>query len=496
MSLKYGYLFFLDLYGKSSTSIGECVNIQAFHLCIYGGSLMSKPQIIWDQALIEKYNYSGPRYTSYPTALEFHEVFTAAEFDMACTQYNERNLSIYVHIPFCHTLCYYCGCNKVITRHREKADAYLDMLEIEIRQRAYLLRDRRVTQLHWGGGTPTFLTSSQITRLMSLLRQEFRLDADAEISIEIDPREIELEMLDLLKDLGFTRLSIGVQDFNKKVQLAVNREQDEHFIKALVKHAKKLGFSSTNLDLIYGLPHQSQESFADTLSQVIAMQPERLSVFNYAHLPQIFAAQRKIKDEFLPNPKMKLAMLEQSIQRLTEAGYQFIGMDHFALPKDSLAVAQREGKLHRNFQGYTTQGDCDLLGLGVSAISMMGDTYAQNQKELKKYYAQIETQHHALWKGVGLEQDDIIRREVIKALICNFSLDKRQIEEKYQIDFNDYFSEDLALLTSFIEDGLVQIEKDTLDVSLKGRLLIRNICMCFDVYLRDRARQQQFSRVI
>lgn len=457
---------------------------------------MSKPQIIWDQALIEKYNYSGPRYTSYPTALEFHEVFTAAEFDMACTQYNERNLSIYVHIPFCHTLCYYCGCNKVITRHRDKADAYLDMLEIEIRQRAYLLRDRRVTQLHWGGGTPTFLTPLQITRLMRLLRQEFHLDANAEISIEIDPREIELEMLDQLKAEGFTRLSIGVQDFNKKVQIAVNREQDEHFIKALVKHAKQLGFSSTNLDLIYGLPHQDPETFAHTLSQVIEMKPERLSVFNYAHLPQIFAAQRKIKDEFLPNPKMKLAMLEQSIQLLTEAGYQFIGMDHFALPEDSLAVAQREGKLHRNFQGYTTQGDCDLLGLGVSAISMMGDTYAQNQKELKKYYAQIETQRHALWKGVGLEQDDIVRRDVIKALICNFSLDKRQIEEKYQIDFDDYFAEDLALLTCFVEDGLVQIEKDTLEVSLKGRLLIRNICMCFDVYLRDRARQQQFSRVI
>ncbi|PML76723.1 oxygen-independent coproporphyrinogen III oxidase [Enterovibrio norvegicus] len=457
---------------------------------------MSKQQIIWDQSLIEKYNYSGPRYTSYPTALEFHEVFTAAEFDMACTQYPERNLSLYVHIPFCHTLCYYCGCNKVITRHQHKADAYLDALEQEIRQRAYLLHDRNVTQLHWGGGTPTFLTKEQVSRLMGLLRQEFQLDDNAEISIEVDPREIELDMLDHLRSEGFNRLSIGVQDFDKTVQKAVNREQDETFIRDMVSRAKTLGFRSTNLDLIYGLPHQNGETFAKTLSQVLEMKPGRLSVFNYAHLPSLFAAQRKIKDEDLPSPQVRLSMLEQTIGTLTSEGYQFIGMDHFALPDDELAVAQREGNLHRNFQGYTTQGDCDLLGLGVSAISMIGDCYAQNQKELKKYYGQVEEQRHALWKGVMLDGDDLLRREVIKSLICNFYLDKSEIEGTYDIEFDKYFAEDLSLLQCFVDDELVEVDATSIKVTLKGRLLIRNICMCFDTYLRDRARQQQFSRVI
>ncbi|OEE74684.1 oxygen-independent coproporphyrinogen III oxidase [Enterovibrio norvegicus FF-162] len=457
---------------------------------------MSTQQIIWDQALIEKYNYSGPRYTSYPTALEFHEVFTPAEFDMACAQYPERNLSLYVHIPFCHTLCYYCGCNKVITRHAHKADAYLDALEIEIRQRAYLLGDRHVTQLHWGGGTPTFLSKAQITRLMGLLRQEFRLSEDAEISIEVDPREIELDMMDHLRAEGFNRLSIGVQDFDKTVQKAVNREQDEDFIKALVVRAKALGFRSTNLDLIYGLSHQNGETFAKTLKQVVEMQPGRLSVFNYAHLPALFAAQRKIKDADLPSPQERLGMLEQTISTLTGAGYQFIGMDHFALPDDELAIAQREGILHRNFQGYTTQGDCDLLGLGVSAISMIGDCYAQNQKELKKYYGQVEDKRHALWKGVMLDADDLLRREVIKSLICNFSLDKKVIERDFALVFDEYFADDLALLKCFIDDDLVTVDDSHIQVTLKGRLLIRNICMCFDTYLRDRARQQQFSRVI
>ncbi|MCC4797463.1 oxygen-independent coproporphyrinogen III oxidase [Enterovibrio norvegicus] len=457
---------------------------------------MSKQQIIWDQSLIEKYNYSGPRYTSYPTALEFHEVFTAAEFDMACTQYPERNLSLYVHIPFCHTLCYYCGCNKVITRHQHKADAYLDALEQEIRQRAYLLHDRNVTQLHWGGGTPTFLTKEQVSRLMGLLRQEFQLDDNAEISIEVDPREIELDMLDHLRSEGFNRLSIGVQDFDKTVQKAVNREQDETFICDMVSRAKTLGFRSTNLDLIYGLPHQNGETFAKTLSQVLEMKPGRLSVFNYAHLPSLFAAQRKIKDDDLPSPQVRLSMLERTIGTLTSEGYQFIGMDHFALPDDELAVAQREGNLHRNFQGYTTQGDCDLLGLGVSAISMIGDCYAQNQKELKKYYGQVEEQRHALWKGVMLDGDDLLRREVIKSLICNFYLDKSEIEGTYDIEFDKYFAEDLSLLQCFVDDELVDVDATSIKVTLKGRLLIRNICMCFDTYLRDRARQQQFSRVI
>ncbi|NLS13678.1 oxygen-independent coproporphyrinogen III oxidase [Vibrio sp. SM6] len=453
-------------------------------------------QIVWDQAVLDKYNYSGPRYTSYPTALEFHEAFTIADYDMACTQYPERPLSLYVHIPFCHQLCYYCGCNKVITRHSHKADDYLDVLEHEIRQRASLLQGRHVTQLHFGGGTPTFLNEGQISRLMRLLRSEFEFAHDAEISIEVDPREIELTVLDHLRKEGFNRLSIGVQDFNKDVQRLVNREQDEDFIIAMVARAKQLGFRSTNLDLIYGLPKQTTASFAQTLEQVLVMQPGRLSIFNYAHMPQLFAAQRKIKDEDLPQAHEKMAILQDTIATLTHAGYQFIGMDHFALPQDELAVAQREGKLHRNFQGYTTQGECDLVGFGVSAISMIGDVYAQNQKELKKYYAQVNDLRHALWKGVALDRDDLIRREVIKQLICNFKLDIRAIETQFSISFEKYFAEDLALLQTFIRDDLVRLDDSAIVVTLRGRLLIRNICMCFDRYLRAKARQQQFSRVI
>ncbi|WP_046223409.1 oxygen-independent coproporphyrinogen III oxidase [Vibrio sp. ECSMB14106] len=463
--------------------------------------MSSKPvttnqQIVWDQEILNKYNYSGPRYTSYPTALEFHEAFTVADYDMACTQYPERPLSLYVHIPFCHKLCYYCGCNKVITRHSHKADEYLDVIEHEIRQRASLLNGREVTQLHFGGGTPTFLTKIQITRLMMILRDEFNFTADAEISIEVDPREIELDVLDHLRSEGFNRLSIGVQDFNKEVQKLVNREQDEAFIIAMVQRAKELGFRSTNLDLIYGLPKQTQALFAETLKQVLEMKPGRLSVFNYAHMPQLFAAQRKIKDEDLPEAKEKMAILQDTIETLTGAGYQFIGMDHFALPEDELAVAQREGILHRNFQGYTTQGECDLIGFGVSAISMVGDAYAQNQKELKKYYAQVNDLRHALWKGVVLDDDDLLRREVIKQLICNFKLDKTTIESEFSVNFNRYFKEDLALLQTFINDGLIEVDNKEIRVTLRGRLLIRNICMCFDKYLRAKARQQQFSRVI
>lgn len=457
---------------------------------------MSNEQIIWDQALIEKYNYSGPRYTSYPTALEFHEAFTPAEFDMACAQYPERNLSLYVHIPFCHKLCYYCGCNKIITRHQHKADQYLDALEQEIRQRSTLLGERTVSQLHWGGGTPTFLTKPQVSRLMGLLREQFSFTPDAEISIEVDPREIELDMLDHLRSEGFNRLSIGVQDFNKEVQKLVNREQDEAFIFAMAERARELGFRSTNLDLIYGLPKQTPELFAQTLDQVLTMRPGRLSIFNYAHMPTLFAAQRKIKDADLPQANEKLTILQQTIATLTGAGYQFIGMDHFALPEDELAVAQREGILHRNFQGYTTQGDTDLLGLGVSAISMIGNCYAQNQKELKQYYASVDEKREALWKGVSLDADDLLRREVIKSLICNFHLDKSAIEQQFDIEFDSYFAEDIELLQTFIDDGLVEVSDTAIDVDLKGRLLIRNICMCFDKYLRHRARQQQFSRVI
>ncbi|WP_025901593.1 oxygen-independent coproporphyrinogen III oxidase [Tatumella sp. UCD-D_suzukii] len=457
---------------------------------------MSVPQIEWDQPLIEKYNYSGPRYTSYPTALEFDQCYTEQDFLQAAGRYPQRPLSLYLHIPFCHRLCYFCGCNKQITRQGHKADQYLDTLEAEILKRAPLFRDRTVTQMHWGGGTPTFLNTAQVSRLTACLKANFCFSPDAEISLELDPREIELDMLDHLKQEGFNRLSMGVQDFNKQVQKLVNREQDEDFIFALMARAKALGFVSGNIDLIYGLPKQTPESFAYTLQKVLELRPDRLSVFNYAHMPELFAAQRKIKTADLPDAAQKLAILQQSITTLTEGGYQFIGMDHFALPEDELAIAQREGVLHRNFQGYTTQGNTDLLGLGVSAISMIGDTYAQNHKVLNQWHQSVSEQGTGLWRGVSLDTDDCLRREVIKALICQFSLDIRQTEQQWGIDFSDYFSEDLQLLTPFIRDGMVIREGDCLRVTARGRLLIRNICMCFDRYLRNTVRQQHFSRVI
>nr|WP_181256393.1 oxygen-independent coproporphyrinogen III oxidase [Zobellella taiwanensis] len=457
---------------------------------------MMSAMIEWDQSLIEKYNYSGPRYTSYPTALEFSDAFGMAEFEAAAGRYPGRPLSLYVHVPFCHKLCYYCGCNKVITRHQGKADTYLDYLEREIERLAPLFADRTVTQLHWGGGTPTFLTEVQIRRLNSLLRRHFSFAERGEYSIEIDPREIELSVLEVLKEEGFNRISLGVQDFDKAVQKVVNREQDNDFIKALVRRADELGFVSTNLDLIYGLPLQTPASFRHTLEQVAAMAPDRLSVFNYAHLPSRFAAQRKLNEADMPKPAQKLAMLQDTIAYLTGQGYQFIGMDHFAKPGDSLAVAQRQGELHRNFQGYTTQGDCDLLGLGVSAISMVGDAYSQNHKDLKRYYAQLDRLGHAQTVGYALNQDDRLRRDLIKTLICNFELEFAPLEREYGIRFADYFAEDLTLLQTFMDDGLVTLESGAIRVAPKGRLLIRNICMCFDVHLRRQARMQQFSRVI
>lgn len=457
---------------------------------------MQDQKFVWDQAMIEKYNYSGPRYTSYPTALEFDESFGYSDFRVACQETPDKPLSLYVHIPFCHKLCYYCGCNKVITRHNHKADQYLDVLETEIKQQAPFFKERTVTQLHWGGGTPTFLKPAQIQRLIDLLYASFNFAEDAEISIEVDPREIELSTIDLLRQVGFNRLSLGVQDFDKKVQVAVNREQDEAFIFDIIDRARALGFRSTNIDLIYGLPHQTKASFHKTLERVLELDPARLTVFNYAHLPSLFAGQRKMKEEDMPKPSERLAILEDAITFLTANGYQFIGMDHFAKPDDELAVAQREGILHRNFQGYTTQGETDLLGLGVSSISQIGNAYSQNQKELKAYYKQIDEQGHAQWRGVGLNQDDTIRRAVIKQLMCNFYLDTKKIEQLFALDFKTYFAEDMQLLQTFIDDELVLIKGDVLQVAPKGKLLIRNICMCFDVYLRQRARQQQFSRVI
>lgn len=460
-----------------------------------GNNNMIKAQF-WDQALIEKYNYSGPRYTSYPTALEFNENFNEQDFLSAATRYPERPLSLYIHIPFCHKLCYFCGCNKLITRQTHKVTKYLDILDIEIAERARLFKNRTVSQMHWGGGTPTFLTDGEITRLITSLKKHFNFANNAELSIEIDPREITPNTIDHLAKVGFNRLSMGIQDFNHEIQNLINREQDENLIRSLINQARTNNFQSISLDLIYGLPKQTVASFTETLNKVIDISPDRLSVFNYAHLPSRFAAQRKIKDDDLPNANQKLQILQTSIEKLTQSGYQFIGMDHFAKPTDELAIAQQQNKLHRNFQGYTTHGDADLLGLGVSAISMLGDSYAQNQKDLKIYQTQVEQKGNGVWKGFNLIFDDLIRRDVIKQLICHFYLDKTMIEQKYNIQFDEYFNEDLKLLKPLQQDGLVTIKTSNIEVQPKGHLLIRNICMCFDIYMRKVARQQQFSRVI
>ena len=457
---------------------------------------MSIPTIEWDSVLIQKYNQSGPRYTSYPTALEFREDYDEPAFRRALGRYPERPLSLYLHIPFCHKLCYFCACNKIITRQPEKVERYLAALEQEIRQRAPLFRNRQVAQMHWGGGTPTFLSREQISRLMAVLRDHFAFLPEAELSLEIDPRQIEPDIMDYLAGEGFNRISMGVQDFNKDVQRLVNREQDEDLIFSLMERARACGFMSTNIDLIYGLPQQTLASFQHTLQRVIELNPQRLSVFNYAHLPALFAAQRKIKQQDLPDAAGKMAILQHTIATLCGAGYQYIGMDHFARPDDELAVAQRAGKLHRNFQGYTTRGDCELFGMGVSAISMIGDSYVQNQKELKPYMDSISRQGNGLWRGVSLSKDDCLRRDVIKALICQFSVDFAALEQRYGIRFAEYFAEDLAMLRPLERDGLVAVTARGIDVSAKGRLLIRNICMCFDAYLRDKLRQRQFSRVI
>jgi oxygen-independent coproporphyrinogen III oxidase len=445
----------------------------------------------FDRTLLNKYNTSGPRYTSYPTALEFHDQMSDQDFVQAVKNSPNRELSLYVHIPFCHSLCYYCGCNKVITRHRNKADTYLEYLAEEINSRAELFTDYTVKQLHWGGGTPSFLTHTQITKLVSLLKEQFTFADHVEMSIEI-----EMNLAEHLFDLGFNRLSIGVQDIDQKVQETINRVQSTEFISDFIAHAKQVGFNSINIDLIYGLPHQTIETFTKTLNKAHEMDVDRISLFSYAHLPSRFAAQRKLRDEWLPSVQEKFALMKLAIEKLCDFGYDFIGMDHFAKPNDELSIAQKDGTLHRNFQGYTTRGGCDLLGLGVSSISNIGTSFSQNVKDLKTYYQEIEKKKNAQEKGVILSNDDVIRGEVIRELMCNLYLDKNAISKKYDIDFAKYFADDLPLLQTFIDDGLVEDSSNFIKVAQKARLLIRIICMSFDAYMKQHINQQRFSRVI
>ena len=456
--------------------------------------------ICFDPNLIRKYDKAGPRYTSYPTPVQFHDGFGETEYRDQASASNAtgKPLSLYVHIPFCDTVCFYCACNKIVTKNRRHTVPYLDHLYREIAlQGALFDRERPVAQLHWGGGTPTFISADEMRELMRVTGEHFRLldDDRGEYSIEVDPRETDDRTIALLRELGFNRLSLGVQDFDPEVQQAVNRLQSREITLKVMDAARREGFQSISVDLIYGLPFQSVARFARTVDEIIAQDPDRISVFNYAHLPDLFKTQRQIDAGALPSPAVKLDILKTVIERLTGAGYVYIGMDHFAKPDDELARAQQTGTLYRNFQGYSTHADCDLIGLGATSIGMVGDSYSQNLKGLEEYYARIDEGRLAVFRGVLLDDDDRLRRAVITDLICHFALDFATVERRFGIRFRDYFAVELAELADLQADGLLALSESGIRVLPPGRLLIRNICMAFDRYLREQ-KQQRFSKVI
>lgn len=456
--------------------------------------------IVFDSTLIRKYDKAGPRYTSYPTAVQFHQGFGEAEYREQAQASNAggRPLSLYFHIPFCDTVCFYCACNKIVTKNRRHAAPYLDHLYREIALQGTLFdRSRPVVQLHWGGGTPTFISADRMRELMRVTGEHFRLldDDRGEYSIEVDPRETDDGTIALLRELGFNRLSLGVQDFDPEVQQAVNRIQSREITLKVMDAARGEGFKSISVDLIYGLPFQTVASFGRTVDEIVAQSPDRISVFNYAHLPDLFKTQRQIDASALPPPAEKLEILKTAIEQLTRAGYVYIGMDHFAKPDDELARAQQAGTLYRNFQGYSTHADCDLIGLGATSIGMVGDSYSQNLKGLEEYYARIDTGRLAVFRGVRLDADDRLRRAAITDLICHFTLDFARIEHRFGIRFDAYFAPELAELADMQADGLLALSETGIRVLPPGRLLIRNICMAFDRYLREQ-KQQRFSKVI
>ncbi len=453
-----------------------------------------------DRALIAKYDRSGPRYTSYPTAVQFSTTFGKDAYSKVAreSQQSDKPLSLYFHIPFCDSICFYCACNKVATKDHRKGGEYLERLYREIAMQAALVGgDRPVEQLHWGGGTPTFLAGEEMRDLMRVTGEHFNLlDNDqGQYSIEIDPRKADADTIALLREIGFNRISLGVQDYDHQVQLAVNRVQSEAETMVVLNAAREQGFKSVSIDLIYGLPKQTLASFQNTLERVIEASPDRLSIFNYAHLPTRFKPQRRIDEQQLPSVEEKLDILQMTAGILADAGYLYIGMDHFAKPDDELAVAQREGTLHRNFQGYSTHAGADLVGLGVSAIGKVGSSYAQNSVNLEEYYRHIDAGELAVEKGILLDHDDRLRRDVITRLICNFELDFAAVNQRWDIDFIDYFSTELAALGEMAGDGLLSVNDQGIEVASPGRLLIRNICQVFDAYQKP-AGEQRFSRMI
>lgn len=461
---------------------------------------MSDADLLFRPDLLAKYGANGPRYTSYPTALQFRDDFNLDDYRHAAEDpgATDTDLSLYFHIPFCDTVCFYCGCNKVATKNRARAKPYLKQLVREIEMQAALFDTKRpVSQLHWGGGTPTFLSIDEMSALMAATREHFALrpDSEGEYSIEIDPREASARTVAHLRQLGFNRLSLGVQDFDPIVQEAVNRVQPLDMTVNVMNAAREHGFESISVDLIYGLPHQTVQSFRRTLDTILMLAPDRLSVFGYAHMPQLFKMQRQIDAAALPTPATRLALLQLVVEQLTDAGYVYIGMDHFALPTDELARAQATRTLHRNFQGYSTRADCDLIGFGASSIGKVGDVYAQNAKELPAYGAAIDAGRLAISRGIRLSADDRLRRDIITELMCNLELRFDEFEAAYGVRFLSAFAPELERLRGFEADGLVARSSNRLDVLPAGRMFVRNIAMVFDHYLGTQP-MERFSRTV
>ncbi len=452
-----------------------------------------------DRSLILRYDRPGPRYTSYPTAPHFSDDFGPEEYRelLARSAGTRGPLSVYVHIPFCESRCFFCGCNVKIARDRQRGLDYLDLLDREMSQAAAVLgaKNRPVVQIHWGGGTPTFLPPRGLERLAGIIRRQFHVEPECEVGVEVDPRECTEEHLDALAEAGFNRISLGVQDLDPKVQEAVNRIQPLEQTRAVVEGARARGMQSLNIDLIYGLPHQTPESFETTLREVVKLDPDRLAIFNFAYLPAMIPHQRAMDADALPKGERKLDLFERALQVATEAGYVFIGMDHFARPDDPLTQALEDGTLGRNFQGYTTHGDVDLAAFGVSAIGALGGGYAQNLKEIPRYSAALEGDGLATCRGLVLTGEDRLRREVIMNVMSHFRLDKTRIEERHDVDFDHHFARELDDLQPLEADGLVELQPDEIRVTPRGRLLVRNVAMVFDAYLREGA-MATFSRTV
>ena len=459
-------------------------------------------RVIFNKEVIRRYDTFGPRYTSYPTAVQFSTDYNADDYKGWIQCSNEdlipAPLSLYLHIPFCDTICYYCGCSKVITKDKSKATHYIELLKQEIKlQGSLFANDRKVTQIHWGGGTPTFLNDKEIFEIIECIRDNFQVSTagEVEFGIEVDPRTVDQLRLKNLNNLGFNRISFGVQDFDHCVQKSVNRIQSTQQIKQHIDDARDLKYKSINIDLMYGLPNQTIHSFLQTLITTIELNPDRIAVYNYAHLPEMFKPQRRINEDELPSAEEKLNILQLCVDKLQDAGYVYIGMDHFAKETDSLVKAQREGSLQRNFQGYSTNANCDIVAMGITAIGRIGDNYSQNVRTIDEYEKLLTEGIIPVFRGIELEDDDILRREIINQLMCNNKLDIRKIEKKWGIDFKTYFKSSLDNLQKMATDGLLDIEKSNLTITNTGRLLTRSICMQFDRYLQKK-NNKQFSRVI